>query len=194
MNHTYYTFKNSHDPRAAEIVELPDKVEKYYYLKRGRTMKPHFPPSTALCLYEEAGDMLTDFISNPDRVLYVSRRTQELLVRNGLPDDSIEYLPFVLHDKRGRVVREQYYIANPLMCISCFDLKSSRYWLESDEPPEIGDVEQLRLREDQLPADAKLFRVAEFPRLMVIRSDLLEAMRREGLTGLNVQPVGESLN
>ncbi|HYO59978.1 imm11 family protein [Archangium sp.] len=190
MSYTYHTFKNSLDPRAAEIVDLPDRVEKYYYLSDGIRVAPHLPPSTELHLYEEAGDMLKDFIDNPDRVLYVSQRAREVLQQQGLSEDVIEYLPFVLLDKRGRRVREQYYIANPLVRVPCLDFTRSRYWLDSDDPTDLGGITVLHMLEDRLPADARLFRVAEYTRLVVLRSDLLEALRQAGLTGPHVQPVG----
>ena len=194
MAHTYYTFKNSLDPRAAEIVDLPDRVEKYYYLSDGISVAPYLPPSTKLSLYGEAGDTLTDFIDNPDRVLYVSQRAREILQQQGLSDGVVEYLPFVLLDKRGRRVREQYFIANPLLRVSCLDFARSRYSLDSDDPTDIGGITVLHMHEDRIPADARLFRVAEYTRLMVLRSDLLEVLRQAGLTGPHVQPVSTPLD
>lgn len=189
---TYYTFTHSLDPRAAEIVDLPDKVEKYYFLSDGIPVASYLPPSTELSLYSGAGDMLTDFVGNPDRVLYVSQRARDLMLQQGLSEDLVEYLPFILVDKRGRRLQEQYFIANPLLRVPCLERSLSKYRLNSDDPNDIGRIHVLHLVED-LPQEARLFRVAEFTRLMVIRSDLLETLQHAGLTGLHVQPVGTRL-
>ena len=189
---TYYTFTHSLDPRAAEIVDLPDKVEKYYFLSDGIPVASYLPPSTELSLYSGAGDMLTDFVGNPDRVLDVSQRARDLMLQQGLSEDLVEYLPFILVDKRGRRLQEQYFIANPLLRVPCLERSLSKYRLNSDDPNDIGRIHVLHLVED-LPQEARLFRVAEFTRLMVIRSDLLETLQQAGLTGLHVQPVGTRL-
>ncbi|NVI98883.1 hypothetical protein HV824_12235 [Myxococcus sp. AM009] len=191
MSYSYCTLSPLLDPRAVQIVELPDKVERYFYLTKGRPVAPHLPPTTEFSLYERAGDMLTDFIGNPDCVLYVSERAQQVLAARGLVGAAVELLPFVLLDKRGRKMREPYFIANPLRSVSCVDRERSKYRL--DGPDEIGDIRMLHVRDDSIPGDAQLFRVAEFPEMMVLRSDLLEAFQQAGLTGLAVHPTGTEI-
>ena len=179
------------DPRAAKIVELPDKVSRYFYLTKGRVVAPFLLPTTELALYEEAGDMLTDFIGNPDCVLYVSSRAEQVLTERGLIGEAVELLPFVLLDKRGRKMREPYFIANPLRSVPCVDRERSKCRL--DGPDEIGDIRMLHVREGDIPSDVQLFRVAEFPEMIVLRSDLLEAFQQAGLTGLAVHSTGTEI-
>ncbi|RKH12958.1 hypothetical protein D7Y13_25840 [Corallococcus praedator] len=190
MPYTYYTFGHAFDSRAVKVVDLPDKVEDYFYLSDGVPMASYLPPTTELSLYEEAGDMFTDFIDNPDCVLYVSQRVREVLASRGLVGEAVELLPFVLLDKRGRRVRESYAIANPLVSVPCLDFERSKYRRRVGRANELAEVNRLHLREDSLPDDAQLFRVAEYTEMMVLRSDLLEAFQQAGLTGLAVHPVG----
>lgn len=190
MPYSYHTFGHALDPRAVEIVDLPDKVEDYFYLRDGVPMASYLPPTTELSLYEGAGDMFTDFIDNPDRALYVSQRVQDVLSGRGLIGTAVELLPFVLLDKRSRRVREAYAIANPLVRVPCLDFERSKYRRSAGNPNELAEVKLLHLREDAIPDDAQLFRVAEFTEMMVLRSDLLEAFQQAGLTGLAVQPIG----
>lgn len=192
MPYTYYTFGHSLDPRAVEVVDLPDRVDDYFYLSDGIPCASYLPPTTELSLYEGAGDMFTDFIDNPDRVLYVSQRVQDVLKGRGLVGSTVELLPFILLDKRGRRVRESYAIANPLVRVPCLDFERSKYRRASD-PNELAEVKLLHVREDAVPEDAQLFRLAELPRLMVLRSDLLEAFQQAGLTGLAVHPAGKTI-
>ncbi|WIG94159.1 DUF1629 domain-containing protein [Myxococcus sp. SDU36] len=190
MKYLYYTFKHPHDARAVEIVDLPDKVERYFYLRDGVPSAAYVPPSTELSFNEGAGDMLTDFIDNPDRVLYVSPRAQDVLASRGLIGSAIELLPFVLLDKRGRRVQEPYAIANPLMRVECMDHERSKCRRRTGAPEQIVEVKLLHVREGMIPEQAQLFRLAELPKLMVVRSDLLAALQEAGLTGLAVHPVG----
>ncbi|WP_095956610.1 imm11 family protein [Corallococcus macrosporus] len=193
MKYSYYTFKHPHDARAVEIVDLPDKVERYFYLHDGVPCASYMPPSAELSLNEGAGDMLTDFIDNPDRVLYVSSRAQEVLASRGLIGGAIELLPFVLLDKRGRRVRDPYAIANPLMRVECLDLERSKCRRRTGGQNQIVEVKLLHVREDAIPEQAQLFRLAELPKLMVIRSDLLAALQEAGITGVAVHPVGTNI-
>ncbi|NVI98884.1 hypothetical protein HV824_12240 [Myxococcus sp. AM009] len=190
MKYSYFTFKHPYDARAVEIADLPDKVERYFYLRDGVPSAAYVPPSTELSLSEGAGDMLTDFIDNPDRVLYVSRRVQEVFSSRGLVGGAVELLPFVLLDKRGRRVQESYAIANPLMRVGCVDLERSKCRYRSGAANQIVEIKLLHVREDAIPEQAQLFRLAELPKLMVVRSDLLAAIQEAGLTGLAVHPVG----
>ncbi|RKG86356.1 hypothetical protein [Corallococcus terminator] len=193
MPYSFYTFGHALDSRAVEIVDLPDKVEDYFYLSDGVPMAPYLPPTTELRLYEEAGDMFTDFIDNPDGVLYVSPQVCEVLSSRGLVGAAVELLPFVLLDKRGRRVRESYAIANPLVSVPCLDFERSKYRRRAGSPIELAEVNLLHLREDALPEDVQLFRVAEFTEMMVLRSDLLDAFHQAGLTGLAVHPTGTTI-
>ncbi|WP_240358013.1 imm11 family protein [Myxococcus vastator] len=179
------------DPRAVEIVDLPDKVDDYFYLRDGVPMAGYLPPTTELALYERAGDMLTDFIANPDTALYVSQSVQKVLADRGLTDSVVELLPFVLLDKRGRRVREQYAIANPLLKVPCLDFERSKYRRTASDPNEIAEIKVLYIREEAIPSDAQLFRLAELPEMVVLRSDLLEAFQQEGLTGIAVNRTGQ---
>ncbi|NVJ05697.1 hypothetical protein HUW63_10705 [Myxococcus sp. AM001] len=191
MSYSYYTFVHALDPRAVEIVDLPDKVDDYFYLRDGVPMAGYLPPTTELALYERAGDMLTDFIANPDTALYVSQSVQKVLADRGLTDSVVELLPFVLLDKRGRRVREQYAIANPLLKVPCLDFERSKYRRTASDPNEIAEIKVLYIREEAVPSDAQLFRLAELPEMVVLRSDLLEAFQQEGLTGIAVNRTGQ---
>jgi hypothetical protein len=193
MSYSYYTFGHPRDARGVRVVDLPDRVEDYFYLSDGIPCAPYLPPTTELSLYEGAGDMLTDFIDNPDRMLYVSQRVQDVLKSRGLVGAAVELLPFVLLDKRGRRVRESYAIANPLVRVPCLDFERSKYRRTASDPSELAEVKLLHVREDAVPEDAQLFRLGELPRLMVLRSDLLEAFQQAGLSGLAVHPAGKTI-
>ncbi|AEI63576.1 hypothetical protein LILAB_08325 [Corallococcus macrosporus] len=105
----------------------------------------------------------------------------------------MELLPFVLLDKRGRRVPDAYVIANPLMRVRCLDVERSKVRRRTGRPGQIVEIKSLHLCDEAIPEDAQLFRLEELPKLMVLRSDLLEAFQQAGLTGLAVHPTGTEI-
>ncbi|RYZ43712.1 MAG: hypothetical protein EOO71_02315 [Myxococcaceae bacterium] len=190
MAYSYFTVAHSLDERAIQVHDLPDMVEHYYRLTDVVPVGDLFPPSTVLSVHPRSGDMLTDFIDNSDAMLEVSANAREVLMAQGLGEGSAEYLPFTLHDKQGRVVKEQYFVVNLLRSVACFDLEKSRYKTYPKKPDKIYGIRSIYLREDRIAPDASLFRLAEYPRFIIIRSDLVEAIQKAGLVGLRVLPLG----
>ncbi len=194
MAYTYFTVARSTDERGIRVKDLSYKVERYFELSNAVPVGSRvFPPSTVLSIDPRSGDMLTDFIDNPDAVLYVSANAREVLFAKGVGDTAAEYLPFILHDKQGRVVKEQYFIVNLLRSIPCFDRKRSNFETYPHKPDKISLIWSIQLLEEQIPEDAKLFRMAEATDFIIIRSDLWEAIQKAGLTGLEVKALGEDV-
>ncbi|HYO53517.1 imm11 family protein [Archangium sp.] len=190
MTYTYFTVARGLDERVIQVHDLPDKVERYFNLRKAIPMGTLFPPTTVLSVHPRSGDMLTDFIDNSDSVLYASANAREVLVANGVGEGAAEYLPFILHDKQGRVVKERYFVVNPLRSIPCFDFERSSYETYPHKPEKISLLRTIQLRVDKIPEDARLFRMAESTPFVIIRSDLWEAIQKAGLTGLAVKPLG----
>ncbi|MCY1046161.1 hypothetical protein OV208_32925 [Corallococcus sp. bb12-1] len=194
MAYSYFTVAHSPDERAIQVHDLPDRVEHYYRLTDAVPVGNLFPPATVLSVHPRSGDMLTDFIDNSDAVLEVSANAREVLMAQGMGEGNAEYLPFTLHDKQGRVVKEQYFVVNLLRSVACFDLEKSRYKTYPKNPDEIYGIRSVYLREDRIPLDARLFRLAESLRITIIRSDLVEAVEKAGLVGLAVLPLGADVS
>lgn len=194
MAYDYFTVSRNRDERVIEVHDLPDKVEHYYRLTDAVPVGNLFPPSTVLSIHPRSGDMLTDFIDNSDAVLEVSENARQVLMAHGVGEGVAEYLPFILHDKQGRVVKERYFVVNLLRSVSCLDLEKSQYDTYPHKPEKIYGIESIYLREDQIPPDATLFRLAEYTRFIIIRSDLVEAIQKAGLTGLAVLPLGADVS
>lgn len=194
MAYSYFTVSSSQDERVIQVHDLPDQVEHYYRLTDAVPVGNLFPPSTVLSVHPRSGDMLTDFIDNSDAVLEVSANAREVLLAHGVGENAAEYLPFILHDKQGRVVKERYFVVNLLHSVACFDLAKSKYKTYPNKPGKIYGIRSIHLREEQIPPDAKLFRLAEYTRFIIIRSDLVEAIQKAGLTGLAVLPLGADVS
>lgn len=188
----YFTLGLSKDPKVSVIDEF-DGVSNPWELNEGVRMGDKFPPDVEATLDPERGSLLTDFLHNTDKVVPISEKACALFEAEGLGEELVEYLPFVLKNQKGRVVRKpQYCLANPLRKIDCLDRERSKFSTH-DDGVEVITVTHLYLLKDKIPEDAKFFRLGEQPNYIIFRSDLLERIKEEGFTGLNLTAMGEKI-
>lgn len=188
----YYIFKINSDKRVCSIENIPRKIPKSYMLSEGVKIGDLYPSEVTLDIFPKSGDILTDFVDNIDRCVIISSKVKTVFEEQGFDEEKIEYLPFVLHDKKGRPVKEQYHIANLLIKVHCFDYDKAKY-TRSTRTGDLLNVEIIELVEDKIPEDATLFRIGEYPSRVVIRSDFLELLRKKGFTGISVVGTGNYL-
>jgi hypothetical protein len=194
--YTYFLFDVRKDPRFCEIDEMDEKVEASWMLDKGVRMGSLFPPSVALQLAPDGGDWVTDFINNIHDAVILSHKARMIFEAEGVDGEQVEYLPFVLKDKRGQVIDdESFYVAHALVKVDCFDWQRSVYKTFSHAPQKIiyASLWRLFLREEAIPQDAKFFRLGEQTDRIIIRSDLVERLTAEGCTGLSLRAMGEDL-
>lgn len=180
------------DVRAAYIADISANFNQSDELTDGVSLKGALSESHTFSLSPKGGDLLGDFIPNISRTLIASSRAREVLESEGVTGDSVEYLPFTLLDKRGRRVKKQFYVVNLLQRVSCMDRKDSDF-VGSKIDGEVLTLSSLKLLEERIPPEAKLFRLDEFPETLIIRSDLVQRLRDEKLTGFVVRALGEDI-
>ena len=187
---TYLIVSLDEDPRVAYIEDIKANVPNRFKLTEGVSLKKDISKANTFSLSKDGGDMLCDFVENISGVLIVSARAREVLEAAGVTGKVVEYLPFTLKDKRGRPVKQEYYVANLRQTVPCMDREKSEF-NESDDDGEILSVQRLTALPKKIPKDAQLFRLGEFPRMIIIRSDLTKQLRDEKLTGLTFREQGE---
>ncbi len=185
----YYVFFNDADVRLARIEDLDDDIDDGE-LDNGVPMAPIWPHDPVIQIHEDSGDIINDFIVNIDRCLIISGNVRQVLINEEVGPECVEFLPFVLKDKKGRQVKQQYYFANPLLKYDCFDKEKSTY--QAFDDGEIMMVENLHIHPEKLPENAKLFRLGEKPQFIIIRSDLAERLKTE-TTGFHVANMGDDI-
>lgn len=194
--YTYHLLGVRTDPRMCVIETLDERVQNYLLLTKVVRLGERFDSTVALEIAPEGGDWITDFINNIHCVAILSQKARRVMESEGLDDSLVEYLPFVLRDRRGEVVSdERFFIANTLQSVECFDWDRSVYETFPGKPRKLvfAGMERMFLREAEIPADAKFFRLGEQKSRLIIRSDLLQRLRDEGCTGINVTAMGEEL-
>ncbi|QRK11328.1 hypothetical protein JQX13_15360 [Archangium violaceum] len=162
--------------------------------RRGVPLAAQFPPSTEITLSTRSGNRFTDFIYTTTGVILASPRAWDLMRAEGVKEEHVEYLPFVLKDRKGKTRPEKYGFVNPLLKVPCFDFEKSDYTPLSDEPGAgFAGISRLQVIPDKIPEDAKLFRLAEHPNATLMRTDLLEKLQAAGMEGLRGIALGELL-
>ncbi|QRK06481.1 hypothetical protein JQX13_41335 [Archangium violaceum] len=187
---SYLVFTTNEDPRVAHIRDISGNVPDDSKLARGVSLKGLITESTTFSLSEEGGDMLCDFVDNISAELIISSKAREVLEAEGVAGNVVEYLPFTLNDKRGRPTKGRFYVANLLLTVPCMDRENSAFNVSSVDG-RVLRVKKLKVLKEKIPPDAKLFRLGEWPRVIVIRSDLVQRLKDEKLTGLAVCEQGE---
>lgn len=191
MKFEYLLFNLNPDRKVCTIKNIPKKIPDSFQLKEGIKIGASYPADVILDISLDSGDILTDFIDNISRSVLISSDVKDVFETEGINEDIVEYLPFKIMDKKKRLIDQQYYIANVLVSINCFDFSKSEY-TKSKRTGTLLDVETIVISEEKIPADAKLFRIGEYPSRIVIRSDLLNVLQQKGFTGISVIKQGES--
>ncbi len=186
----YYTIRMTDNLSFAFIGNFRG-IDRPWQLKEGRKMGDAFRSTVRAKLDKRYGRLLTDYLSNLSRIVPVSEKMKSVLEDFGLDDERVEFLPFELYDQDRRRVPKQYYVANALEKVRCIDQDKSQLSLNS--LGEIQDIERLHICHRRVPTESCFFRLAEAPAYIIIRDDLLERLKTDNITGLEVCVEGERI-
>jgi ADP-ribose pyrophosphatase YjhB (NUDIX family) len=174
------------------VIEKFTGIEDDWRIDDGERMGERFPPTVTAKLDSDWGDRLTDFLGNSDRMLVLSKAARALFEQADLEPGSLEYLPFVLENRKGREMTGHHYcVAHPLRQVACMDKGASRFKALDDG--KVSIVSSLQVVNERIPDDAMLFRLQELPRLVIMRSDLRDLIEAANLTGLCLTRMGEQI-
>jgi len=191
MAHDYFLFLQDNTDENCLVNTLPGELNKTAWrASKGVLMADKYPVGARLDMApRHRGLFVPDIIPNTLLKLLVSGRMKPLLEKEAGVE--IEFLPFTLHDHKGRVAVPDCYIANVLGSHDCADLKKTRGEKSIDEPGKFEVIKQLHLDPAKVPADLKLFRLGAMPNLLIIRDDLRATFEQNGVTGVRYVAMGE---
>ncbi|MBW2690369.1 MAG: hypothetical protein JRC99_10625 [Deltaproteobacteria bacterium] len=151
-------------------------------------MGEDFLPDAEFPIDPKWGDMIADVVPNVFNVLIVSKRVRDILQSEDVSD--VEYLPFVILDKKGRIKSKDYCVANLIGSVDCLDAANSVFKDDPLEKGQIIDIECLNIIKEKVPEDKKLFRLEQRRHLFIIRNDLLQRLQGDEITGLETYEMG----
>ncbi|CAM4135281.1 hypothetical protein G4177_00440 [Corallococcus sp. ZKHCc1 1396] len=181
-NFKFHIVTSPDDPRFCSIKRKPETILKAWRLREGVLFGADFPSTARFEMDKRAGEMAPDLLPNVLSLLMISPRVRSLFEAERVSD--VEYLPFELASKRGSVVSRDYAVANLIGSVDCLDAARSKFDEDPLEPGGIANLYKLNLHLDRIPEDKKLFRLKQMMHEFIIRSDLLQLLREQGVTGL----------
>jgi len=140
-------------------------------------MDPEFPKNKEL----------SDWVHVFGGALIASRRMKEFI--EAAAPLHTEYLPVKIADHQGRDVDVEYFLVNPHVHQDALDRAQSIVTWHDMLPDLICDCEKLVLDETRIETQALLFRLKHYPRIVVFRRDLGDAIRAAEFTGIKLVEV-----
>lgn len=127
--------------------------------------------------------MLSDNFSVAGQVI-VSHALKSHL-QTSLGDHAIEYLQVTLHNHKGRVASDNYFIVHPLGTVDCIDLDSSKVKWNPLADKTITSCKGLVFKPGAVPASVKLFRPLYWGQRVMVTQNFADELMGTGLTGLH---------
>ena len=112
----------------------------------------------------------------------VSAKVHHILEPEG--GGRVEFLPLKIHDHKGRLASDEYFVVNPLAIVDCIDETASLAVRDEIDENSIESCAALVLREDAVSAGIVIFRPEHWRSLILIRRALADKLTAAGLTAL----------
>ena len=180
----YYALVAQWDESHAYVDGIPSNLKKKYQLLKGVSRSEDWPSDMAFKFSDNRaeGMVLTDWIQNAFALLLVSDRFKTVL--EACEPDHIEYLPVAMADHRGEIVDGRYWVVNSLVLPPVVDRSKSIFEPAGADEGKMSKFEKLVLLEDVVDNGPAVIRPAEYPRIVLLREDLVEQLNAIDVTGV----------
>jgi hypothetical protein len=189
----YFVLLEDYDETNVYISEVPDALPDSYELLQGVSQAAKWPKDLALRFSKDRkeGMNLTDWVENEYEWLIASGRFKKLLEEAGAPD--VEYLRVTIKNHKGRIASADYWVVNFLVHHPAVDRDRSVFEVDAAYPSRIYSFDKLVLTNKIENEGPIIFRLAEKPRLVLVRADLAERIEKAKITGLKLKPTDRYL-
>jgi hypothetical protein len=164
-------------------INAPQGVEKVFQLNKGMSRAEGWPED-AYC--EMSANYPKDIQLNDNlygtNYTVVSLRLRQEVEKAAVAN--VEFLPIKILNHKKRVASKDYFLMNPLTVCDCIDVKKSGVVWNAIAKDLISRCNSLVLRDDQVPADCKMFRPKFWTSLILVRTELADQLSAAGLVGL----------
>jgi len=183
----YYVLKvvQRHGVDAA-IHRWSDNLQKTYRLKEGLSLIKEWPDNVILPVWKNEqgglqlpeGTKINDCIHNSMSWLIINEKFKKILEENKA--ENLEFLPVKIKDHKGKILKDEYWIANFTKLEEAIDLKHTKG--SRIMGGKISTIEILVLRKELINSGHKILRVKECTKLILVREDLMEQIKKDGIT------------
>lgn len=181
---TFQVWSPSNKVANAVALDFLKGFDSVGQLFRGAPLSGTFPPDAAFKMRSEFPEntVLTDSLSNLDSLIIGSLRLKEFFQARDI--SNVEYHPVTIRDHKNKVIKSQYFIINPTSNVDCLDISASGAVMSRIKTTKVQFIKKLVLREDVVDPSRQIFRITNFDRITLVRTDLAEAIDQAGFTGI----------
>lgn len=180
----YFALKEDYNEENVYVSDIPEGLVRKYELLKGISRAKDWP--AGLCAqfsdYRPDGVKLTDWIANPFGWVFISGAFKKLLQEHQIKN--IEYLPIKIKDHEGQLASKEYWIINFLTHVEAVDRTQSIFEIDAAEKDKISRFDQLVLNKNVSSDETLIFRLKEQPRLVLVREDIVNEIKKAKFTGL----------
>lgn len=190
----YFILRAKDDPDGCVLDRYPPACAPLWQATEGvplGALHPSPPPVFEMSR-RVGGKALHDCVDNTLGYLVVSERVRGVLEARATAP--IEFLPLLIQNHKGRREPRGFFIANVLGQVGCADRARSQYIDSAMRPGQFCDLTKLLLDPDRVDPERNIFRLAELPRVILVREDLADALRQSGATGLDLIAPGTEVS
>jgi len=167
-------------------LESLQKVEKPYQLERGVSRAGSFPNEAYFPMDPDFKKRLelADFLNNNNTLLVVSERVKVFFERWPQWAKNNEFLPVKLKNFKRRMETAPYFIIHQINNQDCIDLAKSVAETNAIDDSQLTCVTQLAVDEARIEPGVALFRMKQYPVVVVFRRDLANAVTAAGFSDI----------
>ncbi|RYZ43012.1 MAG: hypothetical protein EOO71_05430 [Myxococcaceae bacterium] len=189
---SYSILRTLQDPSFCGILNLPDELYPLSWkLAEGRSVAKNYPVDVHMKMADRyPGILVPDFIQNLVACTLVSEAARAVLEQHARAD--IEFLPFTLHNHKGRIARDRCFIANVLGVVDCVDPANTTATPSKMEKGTYLFLNKLGLDMKKVPETARIMRLKQLPSVMIVHEALRAELQAAGMTGLGFIEMGEA--
>jgi hypothetical protein len=175
--------------KLSSIQNVPEK----FRFPKGLSYAKDFPDDAVFKMHDSFPKdvRLVDALYNTSGLLVVSARFKDLLESAPNALTLNEVLPVTIVNHKGRAEKPPYFIIHQLEHLACLDEKKSKGTRSSIEPKVFQFLDSMVLDTKLIPAERQLFRVAQYPEIVLVRRDLADALSEANLVGVEFQEIAD---
>jgi hypothetical protein len=128
------------------------------------------------------GTIMPDYLGNPLSWPLVSVRFEKIL--KAICPEDVQLIDIHLYDMHTKGVIRDYSVVNVVRTIACLDFKQSTINYSSDK--RIVAVPKIVIASKAIPNDVHMFRIQEWPYVVIISNELATAIQSAGMTGVSL--------
>lgn len=175
------------------IYDMPGALDAHpdnYYPAAGIRVDGSFPKEYAMS-NDVPGIKIADLIQNALNYFMVSGRMKSLLEKYA--NAEIQFIRFTLLNHKGRKASDDCYIVNVIDTIDCVDTDRTEGEKDPVNKGRYMFLERLFLDHDKIDSECNIFRIASFPKVIVVREGLKQHLEQEGITCAEFSVMGSEI-